>query len=141
MNGDYYENPSYLIWWEKFDFKENRGKESFLAKLKHQYHVCQLREHDYSAQSQNEWKLLHKSKFVSFDGWTSIKRKRRERKMGDQLVRGEEFEKKAEKKLSGWGLFGSKYEDAADLFDKAANCFKLAKSCNALQTFSLYLFF
>uniref|UniRef100_A0A0V0HNA4 Putative alpha-soluble NSF attachment protein-like n=1 Tax=Solanum chacoense TaxID=4108 RepID=A0A0V0HNA4_SOLCH len=36
--------------------------------------------------------------------------------------------KKAEKKLSGWGLFGSKYDDAADLFDKAANCFKLAKS-------------
>ncbi|KAK8716987.1 hypothetical protein V6N13_044272 [Hibiscus sabdariffa] len=48
--------------------------------------------------------------------------------MGDQLGRGEEFVKKAEKKLKGWGLFGSKYEDAADLFDKAANCFKLAKS-------------
>jgi alpha-soluble NSF attachment protein len=49
--------------------------------------------------------------------------------MGDQMARAEEFEKKAEKKLSGWGLFGSKYEDAADLFDKAANSFKLAKSC------------
>ncbi|KAL4378441.1 hypothetical protein GQ457_02G012240 [Hibiscus cannabinus] len=48
--------------------------------------------------------------------------------MGDQLGKGEEFVKKAEKKLKGWGLFGSKYEDAADLFDKAANCFKLAKS-------------
>ncbi|XP_004500538.1 alpha-soluble NSF attachment protein isoform X2 [Cicer arietinum] len=48
--------------------------------------------------------------------------------MADQLARAEEFEKKAEKKLSGWGLFGSKYEDAADLFDKAANSFKLAKS-------------
>ncbi|KAG4180358.1 hypothetical protein ERO13_A10G160800v2 [Gossypium hirsutum] len=48
--------------------------------------------------------------------------------MGDQLARGEEFEQKAEKKLSGWGLFGSKHEDAAELFDKAANCFKLAKS-------------
>ncbi|OIT03041.1 PREDICTED: alpha-soluble NSF attachment protein-like [Nicotiana attenuata] len=48
--------------------------------------------------------------------------------MGDQIARGEEFEKKAEKKLSGWGLFGSKHDDAADLFDKAANCFKLAKS-------------
>ncbi|XP_062156905.1 alpha-soluble NSF attachment protein 2 [Alnus glutinosa] len=48
--------------------------------------------------------------------------------MGDQMARAEEFEKKAEKKLSGWGLFGSKYEDAADLFDKAANSFKLAKS-------------
>ena len=49
--------------------------------------------------------------------------------MGDQIARAEEFEKKAEKKLSGWGLFGSKYEDAADLFDKAANSFKLGKSC------------
>lgn len=48
--------------------------------------------------------------------------------MGDQIARAEEFEKKAEKKLSGWGLFGSKYEDAADLFDKAANSFKLGKS-------------
>ncbi|XP_059459246.1 alpha-soluble NSF attachment protein 2 [Corylus avellana] len=48
--------------------------------------------------------------------------------MGDQIARAEEFEKKAEKKLSSWGLFGSKYEDAADLFDKAANSFKLGKS-------------
>ncbi|XP_031278809.1 alpha-soluble NSF attachment protein 2 [Pistacia vera] len=48
--------------------------------------------------------------------------------MGDQMARAEEYEKKAEKKLNSWGLFGSKYEDAADLFDKAANSFKLAKS-------------
>ncbi|KAJ4720162.1 Alpha-soluble NSF attachment protein [Melia azedarach] len=48
--------------------------------------------------------------------------------MGDQIARAEEFEKKAEKKLNSWGIFGSKYEDAADLFDKAANSFKLAKS-------------
>ncbi|CAJ2644157.1 alpha-soluble NSF attachment protein 2 [Trifolium pratense] len=48
--------------------------------------------------------------------------------MADQLARAEDFEKKAEKKLSGWGLFGSKFEDAADLFDKSANSFKLAKS-------------
>ncbi|KAK9065810.1 hypothetical protein SSX86_015211 [Deinandra increscens subsp. villosa] len=49
--------------------------------------------------------------------------------MSDQISKGLEFEKKAEKKLSGWGLFGSKYEDAGDLFEKAANCYKLAKSC------------
>ncbi|KAI4302443.1 hypothetical protein MLD38_038188 [Melastoma candidum] len=48
--------------------------------------------------------------------------------MGDQFARGEEYERKAEKKLTGWGLFGSKYEDAADLYDKAANSFKLDKS-------------
>ena len=56
--------------------------------------------------------------------------------MGDQLARAEEFERKAEKKLNSWGLFGSKYEDAADLFDKAANSFKLAKSCNYIHIFS-----
>lgn len=49
--------------------------------------------------------------------------------MGDHLARGEELEKKAEKKLSGWTFFSNKHEDAADLFDKAANCYKLAKSC------------
>ncbi|XP_065870364.1 alpha-soluble NSF attachment protein 2 [Euphorbia lathyris] len=48
--------------------------------------------------------------------------------MGDQIARAEDFEKKAEKKLSGWALFGSKYEDASDLFDKSANSFKLGKS-------------
>ncbi|XP_042041358.1 alpha-soluble NSF attachment protein-like [Salvia splendens] len=48
--------------------------------------------------------------------------------MGDHLARAEDFESKAVKKLSGWGLFGSKFEDAADLFDKAANSFKLSKS-------------
>ncbi|XP_008809944.2 alpha-soluble NSF attachment protein-like [Phoenix dactylifera] len=47
--------------------------------------------------------------------------------MADQTAIGEDFEKKAEKKLNGWGLFGSKYDDAADLYDKAANCFKLSK--------------
>lgn len=50
-------------------------------------------------------------------------------RMSDQISKGLEFEKKADKKLSGWGLFGSKYEDAGDLFEKAANCYKLAKSC------------
>lgn len=60
--------------------------------------------------------------------------------MGDQIARAEEFEKKAEKKLNGWGLFGSKYEDAADLFDKAANSFKLAKSCTLIFFFLLLLF-
>ncbi|KAL8539333.1 hypothetical protein ACS0TY_001090 [Phlomoides rotata] len=48
--------------------------------------------------------------------------------MGDHLARAEDFESKAEKKIGGWGLFGSKYEDASDLYDKAANAYKLAKS-------------
>ncbi|OIV98418.1 hypothetical protein TanjilG_16745 [Lupinus angustifolius] len=60
--------------------------------------------------------------------------------MGDQLAKAEEFEKKAEKKLTGWGLFSSKYEDAADLFDKSANSFKLAKSCFLLLSLSLFDF-
>ncbi|KAL2317073.1 hypothetical protein Fmac_030949 [Flemingia macrophylla] len=48
--------------------------------------------------------------------------------MGDHLARAEDFQNKAEKKLGGWGLFSSKFEDAAELFDKSANSFKLAKS-------------
>lgn len=59
--------------------------------------------------------------------------------MGDQIARAQEFEKKAEKKLSGWGLFGSKHEDAAELFDKAANAYKLAKSCNSLRIYDLFI--
>jgi hypothetical protein len=55
--------------------------------------------------------------------------------MADQEAKGEEFEKKAEKKLKGWGIFGSKYEDAADLFEKAGNCYKLAKACKIPSVF------
>ena len=49
--------------------------------------------------------------------------------MGDDILKAEDFERKASKKLESWGIFGSKHEDAAELFDKAANAFKLAKSC------------
>ncbi|KAK9076202.1 hypothetical protein SSX86_004535 [Deinandra increscens subsp. villosa] len=45
-----------------------------------------------------------------------------------QIAKGEEFEKQAEKKLKGWAFFGSKHEDAADLYEKAANFYKLGKS-------------
>ncbi|KAK6932946.1 hypothetical protein RJ641_035840, partial [Dillenia turbinata] len=58
--------------------------------------------------------------------------------MTDQAGRGEEFLRQAEKKINSWGLFGSKYEDAADFYDKAANCFKLAKSCTLSLSLSLY---
>ncbi|KAF3558236.1 hypothetical protein F2Q69_00015020 [Brassica cretica] len=58
--------------------------------------------------------------------------------MGDHLVRAEEFEKKAEKKLNRWGIFGSKYEDAADLLEKAANSYKLAKSCFMFNSPAVY---
>jgi alpha-soluble NSF attachment protein len=50
--------------------------------------------------------------------------------MGENLeASGAEYEDKAEKKLKGWGILGGKYEDAADLLEKAGNSFKLAKSC------------
>ncbi|KAJ7961130.1 Alpha-soluble NSF attachment protein [Quillaja saponaria] len=48
--------------------------------------------------------------------------------MADHIAKGAEFEKRAEKKINGWNLFGSKYEDAAELYEKSANSFKLAKS-------------
>ncbi|KAI3694156.1 hypothetical protein L1987_77117 [Smallanthus sonchifolius] len=46
----------------------------------------------------------------------------------NQIAKGEDFEKQAEKKLKGWAFFGSKHEDAADLYEKAANFYKLGKS-------------
>ncbi|KAJ0779925.1 putative NSF attachment protein [Helianthus annuus] len=46
----------------------------------------------------------------------------------NQIKKGEDFEKQAEKKLKGWAFFGSKHEDAADLYEKAANFYKLGKS-------------
>ncbi|XP_039005139.1 alpha-soluble NSF attachment protein 2-like [Hibiscus syriacus] len=67
--------------------------------------------------------------FLFFLNSFLIKTKRERRgEMGDQSAKGEEFEKNAENKLNSWNFFGSKYEDAADLFEKAANFFKLAKS-------------
>ncbi|KAM3213593.1 hypothetical protein ACQJBY_066161 [Aegilops geniculata] len=47
---------------------------------------------------------------------------------GDHEARGDDMERKADKKLSGWGLFGSKYDAATDLYYGAATFFKLAKS-------------
>ncbi|KAI4356103.1 hypothetical protein L6164_000149 [Bauhinia variegata] len=59
----------------------------------------------------------------------SEKRKRKSQHiMADHIAKGQEFEKKAEKKINGWTLFSSKYEDAAELYEKSANSFKLAKS-------------
>ena len=82
---------------------------------------------------------------IIFNNKTNTKEKR-ERERGrwgsrkmDLVAKGDDLEKKAEKKLNGWGIFGSKYEDAADLFDKAANNFKLAKSCIlSIPLFSLF---
>ncbi|KAI7744933.1 hypothetical protein M8C21_016832, partial [Ambrosia artemisiifolia] len=48
--------------------------------------------------------------------------------MSDQIAKGEDFEKQADKKLRDWKLFGSKHEDAADLYEKAANFYKIGKS-------------
>ncbi|XP_044472902.1 alpha-soluble NSF attachment protein-like isoform X3 [Mangifera indica] len=48
--------------------------------------------------------------------------------MSDHLAKAQEFEKKAEKKIKSWSLFGSRYDDAAELYAKSANHFKLAKS-------------
>ncbi|MCL7042745.1 hypothetical protein MKW94_014075, partial [Papaver nudicaule] len=48
--------------------------------------------------------------------------------MADQIAKGEELLNKAEKTINGWGLFSSKYEDAAELYEKSANSFKIAKA-------------
>ena len=55
-------------------------RKDFLANPKHQHRVSQCREHDCSAQSQKERRLLRESKFDSFDGQTLIIRKIMEKK-------------------------------------------------------------
>lgn len=49
--------------------------------------------------------------------------------MSEFEARGREWLSKGDAKVRGWGLFGNKYEEAADCYEKAANQFKLAKSC------------
>lgn len=49
--------------------------------------------------------------------------------MADSASRARALVAKGEKKLSGWSMFGNKYEDAASMFESAANQFKLAKEC------------
>lgn len=54
--------------------------------------------------------------------------------MGDYEGKAQDMVKKAEKKLNSFSFFGGdKYGDAAELLEKAANHFKLAKKCK-LQT-------
>jgi alpha-soluble NSF attachment protein len=48
--------------------------------------------------------------------------------MADSVAKGDDLYNKAEKKLKGWGLFGNKYDEAAELLEKAANYYKLGKS-------------
>lgn len=60
--------------------------------------------------------------------------------MGDYAAKGHDLVKKAEKKLNSFGLFGgfgNKYEDAAEMLEKAGNQFKLAKACEDCCDFSL----
>lgn len=60
--------------------------------------------------------------------------------MGDYAARGADLMKKADKKLTSFGFFGSfgsKYDDAAELYEKAANQFKLAKACKYFLTVSM----
>ena len=57
--------------------------------------------------------------------------------MGDPAARASELMKKADKKLNSFGLFGgigSKYDDAAEMYERAANQFKLAKACKHTES-------
>ncbi len=51
--------------------------------------------------------------------------------MGDYAGKGRDLVKKADKKLGSFSLFGSgsKYDEAAELLEKACNNFKLGKAC------------
>ena len=51
--------------------------------------------------------------------------------MADYEAKGQDFLAKADKKLKSMSFFGNKYVDAAELLEKAANNFKLAKNCTS----------
>ena len=57
-------------------------------------------------------------------------------KMGDPAARASELMKKADKKLNSFSIFGgSKYDDAAEMYERAGNQFKLAKACELYTLF------
>ena len=61
--------------------------------------------------------------------------------MGDYEAKARENVRKAEKKLTGGFSFfsgSSKYEDAAELLEKAANSFKLAKNCKSARCYARF---
>jgi len=49
--------------------------------------------------------------------------------MADQERKGDDFVAQADKKLKGWAFFGGKYDDAAELLEKAGTAYKVAKAC------------
>ena len=51
--------------------------------------------------------------------------------MADQEAKGDGFVQQAEKKLKGWGFFGGKYDEAAELLEKAGTAYKVAKACES----------
>ena len=62
-------------------------------------------------------------------------------------ARALDFVKKADKRLTSFSLFGgNKYEDAAELLEKAATQYKLAKCCeefffSGVEVFFFFFFF
>jgi len=49
--------------------------------------------------------------------------------MADYLSRAKTYVGQGDRKLLSLGWFSNKYEEAADLFEKGANQYKLAKAC------------
>ena len=49
--------------------------------------------------------------------------------MSEFMSRGKSYVSQGDRKLLAFGWFSNKYEEAADLFERGANQFKLAKAC------------
>lgn len=49
--------------------------------------------------------------------------------MADFAAKAQQYVAQGDKKLRSFGFFGNKYEEAADLYEKGANQYKLAKAC------------
>lgn len=57
--------------------------------------------------------------------------------MVDYITKAEECNNKAENLINGWGF--SKFDDAAEFHHKAANSFKIAKSCKYFSTLLIFV--
>lgn len=58
--------------------------------------------------------------------------------MSEFTSRGKSYVAQGDRKLLAFGWFSNKYEEAADLFERGANQFKLAKACKLIYVETMF---
>ena len=81
---DYHVNLCLSKLTNEFWFWKMGGREAFLMKPMHQYHLSQWGEWVYDSQSWKERRLLHESMFIQIDKWTLILKNGEKRSFSDE---------------------------------------------------------